>query len=224
MKDQGVFWRAIGRLFKQSAIPLIISGIYAGWVYFDKGDEARATDAISVFGATFFFCMWLLGQFFRTSKQLSDSENFNRLSAGIEDIHNSIRELRTTPTPTPTPTPSATPDQANQLMAQAKHLVQGGHVLAGLLQAGVAFEQAVHAKAQRAGLHRQNFRSFPQLLQRIEEQLGPGASKELQVLWKFRNQIVHADPQASEELQQRPELINYFDSGIKMLGVDRDAF
>jgi hypothetical protein len=222
MKNQGVFWKTIGNLAKQSAIPLVISTIYAGWVYLNKGDKVYATDAISAFGAAFFFCMWLLGQFFRTSKQLSDSENFNSLSAGIEDINNSIRELRALPVPAPMS--SSAPPPSNQLMVQAKQLVQSGHVLAGILQAGVAFEQAVHAKAQRTGLHRQNFHSFPQLLQRIEEQLGPGAGKELQALWRFRNQIVHADSQASEELQQRPELVDFFDSGIKMLGPDRDAF
>jgi len=225
-----VFWKTLWRLFKQSVIPLAVSLAYATWVYASKGVNAKTTDAVSAFGAAFFFCMWLLGQFFRTSKQLSDSANFNRLSVGIEDINKSIRELRSSATPQPaaTPTssvsPSAASAQIGQLMTQAKQLVQSGHVLAGLLQAGVAFEQAVYAKAQRAGLDRQEFRSLPQLLRRIEDHLGPGANQELQVLWKFRNQIVHADPQASEELQQRPELVNYFDSGIKMLGPDLDAF
>lgn len=220
-----MFWKTIGRLAKQSAVPILISAVYAMWVYFNKGDKAQPTDAISAFGASFFFCMWLVGQFFRASKQLSDSDNFNRLSAGIDDINNSIKELRAIPAANavqatvPAPAPPA-----NQLMLQARQLVQSGHVLAGLLQAGVALEQAALAKAQRMGLYRQNFRSFPQLLRRIEEQLGPGANTELQTLWKFRNQIVHADPHASDELQHRPELINFFESGIKLLAADGDAF
>lgn len=217
-----MIWKTLARLARQSAAPFFVSLGYAAWVYHSKGTAAKATDAVSAFGAAFFFCMWLVGQFFRTSKQLADSEHFNRLSAGIEDINRSIRELQAAP-PVIIST-HAPPSPVTQLMAQAKHLVQSGHVLAGLLQAGVAFEQAVHEKANRIGIKSSNFRSTSQLLTKIEEQIGPGANNELQALWKLRNQIAHADSDASSELQNRPELIRYFENAIDILTPERDPF
>lgn len=221
MRHQRTLWKTIWRLGKQSAIPFLISIIYAAWVYWNKSDKAHATDAIAAFGGAFFFCTWLTGQYFRAAKQLADSESFDKLSAGIDDINTSIKQLNAAVAVAPA---TASPQSSPELLSQARQLVRNGNVLAGLLQAGLAFEQAIHAKARRIGLCRQQFRSIPQMLQRIEEQLGPDAHQELQTLWKFRNQIVHADPQASEALQLRPELLDYFESGVKMLAQDRDAF
>ena len=43
-------------------------------------------------------------------------------------------------------------------MTRSRALVEKGDVFAGLLQAGVALEQAIYAKARRTGLDREKFR------------------------------------------------------------------
>lgn len=112
----------------------------------------------------------------------------------------------------------------SELFTQAKQLVDRGSVLAGLLQGGLAFEQAVHDKAKRMGLERKDYKALPHLISEIERQLGPGAQREIQVLWKLRNQIVHADEEAAKQLQKQPDLIKMFERGIQMLGPANDAF
>jgi hypothetical protein len=218
-----MIWKTISRLAKQSAAPLLIAIVYAVWVYVDRGDRARATDATTAFGGAFFFCMWILGQYFRTSKQLTDSEYFEKLSAGIEDINKSIRDLQTKYGGPPTRIDSMRAPSL-EFMTRARILVRQGDVLPALLLAGLAFEHAIRAKADRMGFDLHKSSSIVQILQKIEEQLGAGAKNELKTLWKLRNQIVHANPGAAAELQNRPDLLDYFEGGIGMLGPERDPF
>lgn len=208
------FWKVLWKLVKQSTIPFLISILYATWVYSSKPAPAPFTDWITPFAGSFFFCMWLLGQFLRTSKQVSDAETFTEISAGIAEINKSVSELKAASVARPLVSTA----QPNRLFVQAKELVHNGYVIAGLLQGGLAFEQAVYDKASRIGLNRSEYRSLPRLIAEIEKSLGSGAQQEIQVLWKLRNQIVHADEEALEQLQHQPELISMFERGIEMLG------
>ncbi|MBV6855145.1 hypothetical protein KWH45_17180 [Xanthomonas campestris pv. mirabilis] len=231
--DRKQFGKAFLRLTKQSAIPLVLSLSYSTWVYASK-QNATLVEATSSFAAAFFFFMWLAGQFLRASKQIADQDNFDRLSAGIDDIRASVEDLRanrtapsgagTAPSGASTAPPLSGP--AMGFLTQARNLVESGHVLAGLLQAGLVFEQAVHAKAQRIGLYHgkphNKLRNVPALLRAIEDQLGPSAKRELQLLWRLRSQIVHADPEAATSLQNQPELLNFFETGVALLGLERD--
>jgi len=209
------------RLLKQSAIPLVLSIAYASWVYSGNTDSKSLTGWITPFAGSFFFCMWLMGQFLRTSKQPSDAEQFSQLSVGLAEINQSIGELKSA---SQRNLSVPEPRQSSQLFAQAKEIAGRGDVFAGLLQAGVAFEQAIHDKAKRQGLNRKEFRSLPHLIREIESMLGPGAKREIEVLWRLRNQIVHADEAAVQELQNQPGLIHSFERGIEMLSAERDAF
>lgn len=212
------FLRTLWKLLKQASIPATLSASYATWVYSERPDGASLTDWITSFAGAFFFSMWLLGQFLRTSKQISDSDNFDKLTASLADINASIRELKAIP---PVAAGAAF---ASELITEAQTVAANGHVLAGLLQAGLAFEQALQQKARRMGLDRGNFRGMPALIGRIEKELGPAAGRELQILWKLRNQIVHAEPEAADELQSQPELISSFASGIDLLGSNGDSY
>lgn len=213
-------WRALLQLLKQASIPAALSAGYATWVYSERPEGAPLTDWITPFAGAFFFSMWLLAQFLRTSKQISDSEHFEKLTASLADITTSIKELKAIPH---APRGHGAP-QVNELITGAKEIATRGHVLAGLLQAGLAFEQALQQKARRMGLDRGRHRGIQALIEEIERQLGPGASRELHMLWRLRNQIVHAEPEAAEELQSQPELIDMFSAGISMLGPERDPF
>lgn len=219
MDSRASIFKVLGHLLKQAAIPFILSAAYATWVYSAKVGIVSLTEWITPFAGSFFFLMWLLGQFLRTSKQVSDSKSFSGLFAGIAEINKSVAELRASGMGGAL----ATPQLEGELFLHAKQLVKQGSVLAGLLQGGVAFEQAVHDKANRMGLRRNDYKVMSHLVSEIEGQLGPGAQRELQVLWRLRNQIAHADEEAVRQLQQQPELIEMFERGIQMLGPIYDA-
>ncbi len=230
MASSGTTKATVVRLAKQSVIPLLLAAAYATWA-FSESDGASATAWLTPFGGAFFLCSYFVGQYLRTAKQVGDSKKFSdietgiadakmSMAAGLADIKQSIADFKAVQV--------AVPHQgaplSNHLFQQAKGIAQGGNVLAGLLQAGLAFEQAIHDKARRMGLDRREFRSLPELIARIERQLGPGAEREIQVLWKLRNQIVHADQEAVAELQRRPDLMSMFERGMELLDASRDDF
>jgi hypothetical protein len=48
---------------------------------------------LNYFSGTFFFLMWMVGQYLRTSKEINDSSNYTNLYAGIADIQKAISNL-----------------------------------------------------------------------------------------------------------------------------------
>lgn len=191
-----------------SLIPLVLSILYAGYQYWSD-DQSTFTTFINYFAGSFFFLMWIVGQYLRTAKQIDDSSNYQDIQSGLAEVKDSLDKLKKSSVPSSPTTPSS-----NQLLNDAKQAIEDGHTLAGLMQAGVALEQAIISKVKSLGLYRDDRIPVSKAINSLRNSLPEGTIGELFALWKLRNQLVHLTPEASEELSQRPELIKYFEWAI----------
>ncbi|PHQ23686.1 hypothetical protein CLH62_19645 [Marinobacter guineae] len=156
--------------------------------------------------------MWLVGQYLRTAKQLDDSSNYEAIQAGLSDVKESIRKLHEIHG---TKTQKAA--TSNSFLVDAKKAVADGHVVAGLMQAGVAFEQAVINKAIQLKLYRGPRVPVAKTINGFRRFMSEPVIDELFAVWKLRNQLVHMSPEAADELANSPELIDYFEWAISEL-------
>ncbi|MCU7836144.1 MAG: hypothetical protein KZQ83_12960 [gamma proteobacterium symbiont of Taylorina sp.] len=203
-------------IYKQlaiSGIPLVIAIIYAAYGYLSVEEDKRTiTTLINYFAAGFFFIMWLVGQYLRTAKQIDDSANYEVLQAGISDVKESIRQLHALQGQK-----AEKPVITNSLLAGAQKAINDGHVLAGLMQSGVAFEQAIITKAEKHDFYREPRTPVYKAIQSLSKVMNKNIINELFAVWKLRNQLVHLSPEAAKELESRPELYNYFEWAISEL-------
>jgi hypothetical protein len=72
----GTLWR----FFKQVFVPALMALAYAFWEQHSlKPGDASAAGFVKAFGTAFFFLMWFVGQWFRTSKQIADESTHTKL-------------------------------------------------------------------------------------------------------------------------------------------------
>ena len=153
--------------------------------------------------------MWLVGQYLRTEKQIDDSANYQDIQANINEVKESIENLRFSQDPMHDEVQAHNP-----ILHAAELAVNNGHVLAGLLQAGVAFEQAVIAKANRHGLYHGARVPTYKAIKNLGEVMPSSTVADLLGLWKLRNQLVHLNPEAAKEMVNQPELLGSFSWAI----------
>ncbi|MFY0690282.1 MAG: hypothetical protein JXQ90_24165 [Cyclobacteriaceae bacterium] len=194
-----------------SLLPLILAISYASYQFWVEGDPKSFTTFINYFAAGFFFLMWLVGQYLRTAKQIDDATNYQDIQIGLTEVKESLNSLQKFQVTTTTETTS------NTLLEGAKSAIENGHVLAGLMQAGVALEQAIINKAKAHGIYRDERMPVSKAINSLRNVLPEGVIGELFALWKLRNQLVHLTPEASQELETRTDLIKYFEWAISEL-------
>jgi hypothetical protein len=82
IRDQ---WRVAKKLFGQSAIPGLLAMIYAGWEFSQLSpDHRNVVGLIRSWGVTFFLIMWFVGQWLRTSKQISDNDRLRDIKDSVD--------------------------------------------------------------------------------------------------------------------------------------------
>ncbi len=202
------------RQLQISWIPLLLAVAYASIAYcMATADKRSVMTFVNYFSGTFFFLMWIVGQYLRTSKEINDSSNYANLQTGILDLKKAISKLQAFSFQQP----KTTATFENPLLATAKKAIDSGFVLAGLMQAGVAFEQALLAKADKLQIARDNRTNVSQILNRLKDFYDQGTINEFYAVWKLRNQLVHLSNEASIELEKNPSLFKYFEWAIKTL-------
>ena len=77
--------KVLRKLLLQSWAPALLALIYAGWEFSSLPAQQRSPAGfIRSWGVTFFLIMWFVGQWFRTSKQIVDSEQLTAIQQGID--------------------------------------------------------------------------------------------------------------------------------------------
>jgi len=183
-------------VFKQLAIPALLSCFYTVWDFYSDSEKTFSTsEFIKVMAPALFFLMWLVGLHERAKKRQSDSESFNSLEKNIETLADAVNQLNTQKKSTVPHSSNAQTLAFSQIMLlEAEGVFNSGHRLAALLQAGVAFEQSVISFARSRKLCDENrFIPLSRLLGEFKPYLSRDEIIELNALREVRNKLAHAN-------------------------------
>ncbi len=222
-------------LFKQwtiSRIPLAISVVWAVSVFaYTAPNERSPIILIREFFTALFFAMYFVTQYLRTAKDLRDSTSQGEIQTSLSEVRESINALRALATerkPTQDsksgiPPENTTNDHVRWMIDEATRAVENGFVLAGLTQAGVAFEQAIRNAVANNHIDPGPRATPYHMLKALKQSeiYDPGTIAELLTVWNLRNQLVHLDSDAAAEIRNSPDLINYFRWAINLLDVPK---
>ena len=87
-------WRVVRKLVRQSWVPALVALLYAAWDFSSIQPSQRTVAAfVKTLGGAFFVIMWFVGQWFRTSKELTDSEQLGSLRQGLDRSLTMLQEL-----------------------------------------------------------------------------------------------------------------------------------
>jgi hypothetical protein len=204
--------------WKVTRLPILLALVWTVTsLFLTEVNKRSFLSSIKDFIAALFFVMWFVGQYLRTSKEVRDSSNYSNIQTGIAELQRAISRLQNFSPQSSRPPISA---ENNSLFVEAKNAVDNGFVLAGLMQAGVAFEQAILSKADRLQIPRENRTTIARVLNSLKDYYSAGTISELFAIWKLRNQLIHLTEEAAAELKNSPKLIQYFEWAIKELEQD----
>ena len=152
---------------KQLAVPAAIAAIYGAYDWYSSKGAFSFSAYLKLTLPALFFIMWFVGLYERARKKTTDKESFETLSTGLQSLTDLVKDLRQSPHAASAGTAPGpfTPSYSGSLVTEAFTIFAAGHKLAALLQAGVAFEQAVRAFARRQGV--ENADQMPLLLSLI---------------------------------------------------------
>jgi hypothetical protein len=207
-------WRVTKRLFRNSFLAILIAVLYT-FSAVDSQPNINWTFQLILkeFLLAFFFLMWFVSLWIRTTKELTDSTNYSTLQTGLVEIKEAITNLQSQP---PANIQTGHKGTKNDLMLGARQAVDRGFVLAGLLQAGVTFEQSIIAKAEQLGIQKTN-NHVANIIKQLRDYYDHGTVQEFFNIWKLRNTLVHLTPEAAIELNKSPQLIKYFEWAVSRL-------
>lgn len=87
MAERDSTLKVFKRLLAQSWAPFLIAIAYALWDYYSAlGSSRTVAEFVKSLGIAFFLVMWFVGQWFRTAKQISDSERLSSIQESIDQL------------------------------------------------------------------------------------------------------------------------------------------
>jgi hypothetical protein len=87
-------FKVLRKLIAQSWPSAALALVYAWWEFSSLPSAQRTwASFVHSWGVTFFLIMWFVGQWFRTSKQISDSEQLASLQSGINKSLSLLQDL-----------------------------------------------------------------------------------------------------------------------------------
>jgi len=192
-----LIWASI----KGFGVPVLIAiGIVAFELWSPWQPDKRISEAGKSFIAALFFIMYFYGQYKRVEKQTDDKESFKGVNEKLLSLEDLVKQLHAAKVSEP---PSGEPlSNAESLLRDSQELLKSGHILAALLQGGVAFEHAVRNFARRYNPEQADGAPLMELIKRIEFMVPQGLVGELHALRMIRNRMTHV---SERELNDLPD-------------------
>lgn len=210
----------IWSMIKQLLVPAILAVGYGVWDWHSSGGDFELSEYLKIVMPALFFLMWFVGLYERQKKRSSDSQSFNTLDQKLESLSEAVNKLspkHSQPTATATPSATTSATFSQEMMAEAENVFKSGHHLAALLQAGVAFEQAVRSYAKASKLEEADRMSLLHILKKIDFLLPKGVEGELHALRQVRNQLAHASENELRHLDQAERILSAYRWAIETL-------
>ena len=215
------WWAADGdlvlALLKQLRYPVALAAVYGLWDWYESGKSFSFGAYLKLTMPALFFIMWIIGLYQREKKRTDDRESFGSLTTGLQSLTELVKKLSTAPHAGSAPPAAVSTSFSSALMTQAMNVYSSGYKLAALLQAGVAFEHAVRAFAQRHGVEQADVMPLLRILQKIDFLLPQGWRGEFHVLRQIRNQLAHASEHELDRIERPDLVLNTYAAAIETL-------
>ncbi len=198
---KGFFWPVA------VAIAIVAYGAFGPWQ-----PTQVAKDKLQAFFAILFFIMFFFGQYKRVEKQTDDKESFKSVSEQLSSLQELVRQIRPG---RPESAARVSVGDAGTLLGESRTLLESGHVLAALLQGGVAFEHAIRALA----LHYKGEETAKRPLHDLITHMVPKEmAGELHALRQIRNRLTHISESELSELPDASRILDGYERAVAELG------
>lgn len=212
-------WPFIKKVLRQLKYPSVFAAAYGlvDWYVSDK--PFSLATYLKLCTPALFFIMWLVAMYERERKKTSDKEALSGLSNDLQSLKSLVKDLGSSRHGSAPISSSISygPSFSQQLMSEADMVFRSGHRLAALLQAGVAFEQAVRSFAARKGLESTERMPLLSILQKIDFLLPQGWQGEIHMLRKIRNQLAHASKSELVDIENAEMVFHTYGLAIEAL-------
>lgn len=218
-KKLKAMWPHLKVVLSQTWFPILLAfgaSIY-DWKVSNK--SFHIIGFMKIFFPTLFFIMWFVGIYERAKKRNHDKDSFEGLNTGLQSLTSLVNELKHSRQPQPVAIDGSleSPSFSRSLMDGAKRIFNEGHKLAALLQAGVAFERAVKAFAEKKGLKEAEQLPLLRILQKIDFLIPEAFRGEIHMLRKIRNRLAHASTGELENIGDADLIFHTYDQAISAL-------
>lgn len=210
-------------VWRQIWLPALIAVGYGLWDWSTSTGDFSLAEFFKVTFPALFFVMWFVGLYERAKKRDADSSSFEGLNSKVDNLTDLVGELRPTADAAARQRATSGAQFSSELIREAQTLHENGHVLASLLQAGVAFEQAVRSFARRGGLKEAEHMPLLSVLKKIDFLLPQGLEPEVHALRKIRNQLAHASEYELRDIGDTERILSNYEIVISILEAPRVA-
>jgi uncharacterized protein YutE (UPF0331/DUF86 family) len=194
------------------ALAIVLTQSLSPWTI-----SAQISKSIGSFFSIVFFLMYFYGQYKRVEKQTEDKESFKGVSEKLNSLEYLVRQLKTPINPEAEWTGSPISASAASLITEAKEILSEGHVLASLLQAGVAFEQALRTFSRRLDRKQNMVGPLHRIIQSLNGLLPKDVLHEFNSLREIRNKLVHLQEEEIRELGNAKAILQHYEWAIATL-------
>lgn len=205
-------WAVIRGFFWPVAIALAIVawGAFAPW---QPSEDTKGK--VKAFFAILFFIMFFFGQYKRVEKQTDDKDSFRSVNEQLLSLQELVRKIRPAARPEISTPSRIFVGDASSLLVESRVLLKAGHMLAALLQGGVAFEHALRAYAR----HFKGDESTALPLHDLIHRLAPNEMKgELHALRQIRNRLTHISETELSDLPDANRVLDGYEWAVNELG------
>lgn len=218
-------WPFVVKVLRQLKYPSMIAAAYGLIDWYASEKPFSLATYLKLCAPALFFIMWLMAMYERERKKTSDKEALSGLSSDIQSLKSLVTDLGSSRHAAAPAAASVAygPSFSQLLMSEADAVFQSGHKLAALLQAGVAFEQAIRSFAIRKGLESAERMPLLTILQKIDFLLPQGWQSEIHMLRKIRNQLAHASKSELSEIENADMVFRTYGLAIQALESGLDA-
>lgn len=187
---------------------IVLYGLYAPWQPPDQTKEA-----LKSFFAVLFFVMFFYGQYKRVEKQSDDKDSFKNVNDQLLSLKDLVNKIPHSNSDQPA-APRVKVGDAGTLLKESRELLDSGHVLAALLQGGVAFEHALRSFARDFKGDETANAPLHNLIQRIAPQEMIG---ELHALRMIRNRLTHISENELADLPDANRVLSGYEWAVSEL-------
>ena len=202
---------------KQLWVPAVLAALYGVWDWSTSESTFSLSKYIKVTLPALFLLMWFVGLYERAKKRESDSKSFETINQNIESLTELINQLQPAPVEEIELEEEVEQSYAQKLVYEAIKVFESGYKLAALLEAGVAYEQAIRAFAKAHDIINTDQIPLIHILNKLNSVLPPGIEDQFHSLRKIRNQLAHASESELHHIENAENLLNTYRWAVNVL-------